>query len=100
MKRTFATVLSLFSLFIAPAPTFAVVNSINGQTGLAQTLATTTGAATMHMQIVSASDTHTFQWDNTPWRVDQGGTGRTSFSSGALVYGNDTGALNTSSKLA
>src|SRR5262249_20126265 len=95
MKRTFATVLSLFSLLITALPAFAGIVSLNGQTGNMQTLATTTGASTMHMQIISSANTHTFQWDNTPWRVDQGGTGQTSFTSGELIYGNGTSALNS-----
>src|SRR5262249_34922295 len=93
MKKTLATLFSMLSLLIAPASAFAGVNSINGQNGTAQTLATTTGTNTMHMQIVSSANTHTFQWDNTPWRVDQGGTGLTSVTSGQLLYGNGTSAL-------
>jgi hypothetical protein len=38
------------------------------------------------MQIVTNQGTHTFQWDNTPWRVDQGGTGRTSFPNGSVLF--------------
>jgi len=53
MKRTFATVLSLLSLLIAPAPAFALFN------------------------------------------VNQGGTGQAAFTSGALIYGNGTNPLAT-----
>ena len=95
MKKTLVTVLSLFSLLIAPASTFAAVNNINGQNGQTQTLATTTGATTMHMTIVSAANTHTFQWDNSPWSVNQGGTGQTTFTAGALIYGDGTNPLAT-----
>jgi hypothetical protein len=95
MKKAFVTVLSVLSLLIAPISASAAITSINGQNGAAQTLATTTATSTMHMKIVSSGNTHTFQWDNTPWRVDQGGTGKTSFTSGELLYGNGTSALNS-----
>src|SRR5215475_8579772 len=100
MKKTLATVLSLFSLLIDPVSASAAINNINGQNGTSQTFATTSAATTtMHMKIVSSGNTHTFQWDNSPWSVAQGGTGRTSFPVGELIFGNGTGALDTSNNL-
>ena len=75
MKKIFAGSLTVVT-FLLPTISFAAVNSINGQSGAAQTLATTSAATTtMHMKIVSSGNTHTFKWDNSPWTVDQGGTG-------------------------
>jgi hypothetical protein len=51
----------------------------------------------MHMQIVDSTGQHVFQWDNTPWRVDQGGTGATSFPSGGFLFGNGTSAIDATS---
>jgi hypothetical protein len=83
MKKIVAGILST-TAFLLPTLSFAAINTINGQNGTAQTLATTSAATTtMHMKIVSTANTHTFQWDNSPWTVNQGGTGRTSFTAGA-----------------
>jgi hypothetical protein len=100
MKKTILTVASLLSFLIAPLSASAAINTINGQNGTAQTLATTSAATTtMHMKITSSANTHTFQWDNSPWSVNQGGTGRTSFNSGELIFGNGTSPLGASDKL-
>jgi len=87
MKKVAAIISSI--AFLVPAVSFAgVISSINGQTGPAQILATTTDTTTMHMKIVSAADTvtNTFKWDNTPWAVAQGGTGATSFTNGSILF--------------
>jgi hypothetical protein len=47
------------------------------------------------MKIVPSANTHTFQWDNSPWTVNQGGTGRTSFPVGAFLVGNGTNPLSS-----
>lgn len=86
MKTKVVGVLMSAVALLVPVVSSALVVSINGQSGTAQTLATTTATSTMHMKIVSASNTHTFQWDNTPWRVDQGGTGATSFTNGSIPF--------------
>src|SRR5262245_19239630 len=99
MKQKLAALFSVLSLLIVPAPSLAAINNINGQNGTSQTLATTTDATAMHIKIVSSANTHTFQWDNSPWSVAQGGTGRTSFPVGELIFGNGTGALDTSNNL-
>ena len=90
MTKYISTLLAAF-VSLVPAISLAQgVGQINGNGNANQTLATTTGTTTMHMQITTDQGTHTFQWDNTPWRVDQGGTGQTSFTPGALIYGNGT----------
>ncbi|MEK7530260.1 MAG: hypothetical protein AAB573_00140 [Patescibacteria group bacterium] len=96
MKRL--SIFFLLAIFLAssPFPASAVVNSINGQTDAAQLLVAPSSSATntMHMEIVPiGSDRNRFRWDGTPWRVDQGGTGVQSVPSGALLFGNGTGAL-------
>ena len=41
----------------------------------------------MHMVITeTGGDTHNFIWDNTPWSVNQGGTGATSFTNGSIPF--------------
>jgi hypothetical protein len=61
------------------------VKTINGVSAATQFLAT---SSTMHMTITSSISgaTHTFAWDNTPWDVNQGGTGRTSFTNGSILF--------------
>jgi hypothetical protein len=94
MKKIIATVSSIAFLLL-PASSFAAVVTINGFNDSAHNLATTTGASTMHLKIVSTggggSATHTFQWDNSPWTIAQGGTGTTTFATGSLLfYGGST----------
>ncbi len=85
----------------APLSTHAVVNSINGQTALDQSLVSPGSNATntMHMDIVQVgTDTNRFRWDGTPWRIDQGGTGVQSLPAGLLV-GNGASPLTAASIL-
>lgn len=85
MKKLVSLVSALV-LLAAPAVSLANINTLNSLNATGQFLATTTATTTMHMKIVSATNTHTFQWDNTPWRVDQGGTGATAFSNGSVLF--------------
>jgi hypothetical protein len=94
MKKI-AAIVSSIAFLLLPASSFAAVVSINGFNDSAHTLATTTGASTMHLKIVSTGGsgtaTHTFQWDNSPWSIAQGGTGTTTFATGSLLfYGGST----------
>src|SRR5437899_509733 len=68
----------------SPAVSLATVGNINGNGDGNQTLV---AAADMHMDIVTSGGTHTFQWNNTPWNVNQGGTGATTpFSDGGVFF--------------
>lgn len=79
--------IALFVLFFCTVtPTHAAINRMNDLTVPNQFLATTTGTTTSHMRVISSGNTHTFQWDGTPWRVDQGGTGTTSFANGSVLF--------------
>ena len=89
-------IVTVFAALLSCTPAISLaqgVGQINGNGQASQKLATTTGVTTMHMDIITNQGVHTFQWDNTPWRVDQGGTGRSSFTAGALLYGNGTSPL-------
>ena len=86
MKKITALVGAIAFCFLPTVSLAANLSSLSGLTTSAQFLATTTATSTMHMKIVSVTDTHTFQWDNTAWRVDQGGTGATSFTNGSLPF--------------
>lgn len=92
-----STLLSLVFL-IRPLDVSAAITSLNGLNGTTQSLATTTGASTMHMKIISSGSTHTFQWDNTPWSISQGGTGTTTLSNGFLLFP-QSGILSQSNNL-
>jgi hypothetical protein len=97
MKKTLVFGFAL-AFSITPLSAFAAVNSINGLTAADQSLVSPNSGATntMHMDIITVgTDTHRFKWDGTPWRVDQGGTGWANFTAGALIYGNGTGQLAT-----
>jgi len=83
----FSGALALF-LVVTPSLSFAVgIATLNALGAKNQFFATTTASATtMHMKIVSATDTHTFQWDASPWLLAQGGTGATSFTDGSIPF--------------
>lgn len=77
-------------LFAVPGVSLAAINSLNGLTGTTQTLATTSAAtSTMHMRILSSGTSHSFRWDNTPWLMNQGGTGATSFATSSIPFINN-----------
>jgi hypothetical protein len=80
--------LSAGIFFFLPITSHAVVQTINGATGQNQSLATTTGQNSMHMNITRPGNgnTHQFVWDQTPWTVTQGGTGATSFTNGSIPF--------------
>jgi len=86
--RTGTIVTAFFIAFIVVSPHIASaeIDRINNLSNSSQFLATTTGATSAHLKIFSANRTHTFQWDGTPWLVNQGGTGATSFSNGGLLF--------------
>jgi len=85
MKKI-GVIISSVLLLLPAVSSAANIATLNGLNTGAQFLATTTDSTTMHMKIVSASDTHTFKWDNTPWTVAQGGTGATSFTNGSILF--------------
>lgn len=87
LNRILFSGMVIFALVVVPNISFAVgMKTLNGLTAADQFLAMTTGATTMHMNIVSANNTHTFQWDATPWTIAQGGTGATSFTNGSVLF--------------
>ena len=91
-KVLFLSAFALVSLLFYPTASGAVVMTINGSSAMNQFLATTTGTTTMHMRVVetgAGNNTHQFMWDSTPWRVDQGGTGAASFTSGSILFISD-----------
>lgn len=91
MNKTFRFFLSIFlsSLLLVPNISSAAILKLNNLNANNQFLATTTGTSSMHMRIVSlGADTHQFQWDGIPWRIDQGGTGASSFTNGSILFFN------------
>src|SRR4030095_14356988 len=70
-----------------PAVSLANINTLNSLSANNQFTATTTATTTMHMRIVTVgTDTHQFEWDSSPWRVDQGGTGASAFTNGSILF--------------
>jgi hypothetical protein len=77
------------TLLFIPVLSFAAMQSLNGLSNANQTFATTTAAtSTMHLRISSPSggSIHNFLWDGTPWLLNQGGTGTTSFATGSVPF--------------
>ena len=90
MKNCLKSLSIIVLLLLAPAVTFAGINKLDGLGDTNQLLATSSATTTMHMKISnSGTDTHRFDWDGTPWRVNQGGTGTTSFSNGSVLFYNN-----------
>ena len=86
-KNITISILSMAMFLLFPLNIFAGMSTLNTLGTKDQYLATTTGATSMHMKIFpSGLNTHLFEWDGIPWKVDQGGTGATSFSNGSILF--------------
>ncbi|MES2006854.1 MAG: hypothetical protein V4436_01965 [Patescibacteria group bacterium] len=87
--KELAAALGTAALLFTPLISSAAINSLGGQTGNTQTFATSTGSISPHLLIQSNSNVHTFRWDGTPWLLNQGGTGATSFATGSIPFINN-----------
>lgn len=78
------------AVFLAPAVSLAAnLSNLNGLTTATQTFATSTAPNSPHLLIQSSGSVHTFKWDSTPWLLNQGGTGATSFATGSIPFINN-----------
>ena len=85
MKKLSAWIFTICFVSI-PATSFAALNTLDGLGAKDQFLSAATGTNAVHMTIINVgTDTHTFQWDGTPVRIDQGGTGVTLLPTGILA---------------
>ena len=76
--------LTVFGVLVAPAIAFAVVQSLNGQSGQTQSFANDT-----NLTITSSGDVHTLGWSGL-LPMSRGGTGANSFTNGSILFSNGT----------
>jgi hypothetical protein len=85
MNKRLFTALLLATLAL-PMSAAANIKTLGGSGFDDQVFATSTGALSPHIRIVTSGSTHTFEWDGSPWTIAQGGTGSTSFTDGAIPF--------------
>lgn len=97
MKIKFRIILIIFlailGLFIAPTEVFAVVQSLNGQTGQTQTFQNDT-----NVTVSSSNNIHSLGWQGY-LSLARGGTGATSFLAGSLLFSDGTKIAEDNSHL-
>ncbi|HEY4506719.1 MAG TPA: hypothetical protein VJH71_00955 [Candidatus Paceibacterota bacterium] len=83
----------ILGLFIAPIEVFAVVQSLNGQSGHAQTFSND-----INLTITSSNDIHSLGW-NGILSLSRGGVGTNSLTSGSILFSNGTSITQNNSNL-
>lgn len=86
MKKILIPLVSVIAFFVVPSVSFAGINSLNGLSTTAQTFATSTAPNSPHLLVQSSGTVHTFKWNGTPWLLNQGGTGTTTFIAGSIPF--------------
>jgi hypothetical protein len=81
-KIVVSAIVVLFSVTPGISSAVALTN-LNGLKTQTQTFATNPNA---HLLISSSGSAHTFNWNSTPWLLNQGGTGATSFIDGSIPF--------------
>lgn len=99
MRKLYVMLIALLAfapvVFIHALPAKALVNTLNGQGGLAQTFSNDT-----NVTISSSGNVHTIGWSGT-LQASRGGTGAnmSTFSSGSLLFYNGSGVAQNNANL-
>lgn len=93
IKLKLQILLVISGILIAPMVVFAVVQSLNGQSGKTQTFSNDT-----NVSMISSNNTHSLGW-NGILSMPRGGTGASSFTGGSILFSNSTSITQNNSNL-